>query len=326
MTGFYLKEKRHAGGDFRSKEDIRKIHWKKSPLAMFFTFRSNFVPCLQRENCVQMRGGKRKGGMPFFFSFRCNENQLAGRHYLSILVGECIDMKRKNRPSPNPVKPSVLFLRFFSPSISFSRENIPQTELCFHKTRCSWCSSSLRLYVSPSTSTIFHSNVPQTQSLNSFLLYELEQKGDAGQILKREIHMNLTWGLIYSCRHLKVHCWTAQERWVTLAARWKLSLDWRWMLPCSGGLSLRGDKALNRALSRLRCPLIHTAPPKPPSPILAFLPQVMNMSMFVWLRVLCDWALEVMWQHHCRFEIWKSYEHVKNNCLAVLHIKTNNQL
>ena len=26
MTGFYLKEKRHAGGDFKSEEDIRKIN------------------------------------------------------------------------------------------------------------------------------------------------------------------------------------------------------------------------------------------------------------------------------------------------------------
>lgn len=26
MTGFYLKEKRQAGGDFKSEEDIGKIH------------------------------------------------------------------------------------------------------------------------------------------------------------------------------------------------------------------------------------------------------------------------------------------------------------
>lgn len=122
MTGFYLKEKRHAGGDFKSEEDIRKIHWKKSPLAIFFfTFRNNFVPFLQREKCIQLRGGGRKGGMLFFcVSLKCkgrNENQLAGRHYLSILVQECIDMERKNRPSPNPARPAIFF---FSPSSPFS--------------------------------------------------------------------------------------------------------------------------------------------------------------------------------------------------------------
>lgn len=31
-----LKRKRHAEGDFKSEEDIRKIHWKWSPLAIFF--------------------------------------------------------------------------------------------------------------------------------------------------------------------------------------------------------------------------------------------------------------------------------------------------
>ena len=38
-----------------------------------------------------------------------------------------------------------------------------------------------------------------------------------------------------------------------------------------GGVSLRGDKPLKRALSHPRCILIHTASTKPPSPILAFL-------------------------------------------------------
>lgn len=55
----------------------------------------------------------------FSIGLKCrgrNENQLAGRHYLSILLQECIDTERKNRPSPNPVRPGLLF--FFPPSLS----------------------------------------------------------------------------------------------------------------------------------------------------------------------------------------------------------------
>lgn len=64
MTGFYLKEKRLAGGDFKSEEDIGKIHWKWFPPAFFFfflTFRNNFVPFLQSGKCVQWREGRREG-------------------------------------------------------------------------------------------------------------------------------------------------------------------------------------------------------------------------------------------------------------------------
>lgn len=62
-----LKRKRHAWGDFKSEEDIRKIHWKKSPLAivsgpilyLFFRGKSVFSG--------SERGAQRKeGAMPFF--------------------------------------------------------------------------------------------------------------------------------------------------------------------------------------------------------------------------------------------------------------------
>lgn len=46
--------------------------------------------------------GRREGRCFFCVGLKCkgrNENQLAGRHYLSILLQECIDMERKNRPS-----------------------------------------------------------------------------------------------------------------------------------------------------------------------------------------------------------------------------------
>lgn len=109
-------------GETSSLKRILEKYIEKSPLwqYFFFTFKNNFVPFLQREKCVQSRGGRRKGGMLFFcvglkWKGR-NENQLAGRHYLSILVQGCIDMVRKNRPSPNPVKPALLF--FFPPSLS----------------------------------------------------------------------------------------------------------------------------------------------------------------------------------------------------------------
>lgn len=47
-------------GDCKSEEDIRKIHWKKLPLAVSFTFRNNFLPFLQRGTCVQERGRKKR--------------------------------------------------------------------------------------------------------------------------------------------------------------------------------------------------------------------------------------------------------------------------
>lgn len=136
-----LKRKRHAGGDLKSEEDIRKIHWKRSPLAIFFfTFRNNFIPFLRREKCVQLRRGRRKGGMLFFLcvGLKCkgrNENQLAGRHYLSILVQECIDMRGKTGPL---LIQSGLHFSFsfllppFSLSISFSRQKTVVKLSCFH--------------------------------------------------------------------------------------------------------------------------------------------------------------------------------------------------
>lgn len=64
---------------------------------------------------------------------------------------------------------------------------------------------------------------------------------------------------------------------------------------CPGGVRLRGDNTLKAALSRPRHFLIHTAPPKPPSLILAFLQllsQVMNTSIFAsWCLVPMLWLL-----------------------------------
>lgn len=56
----------------------------------------------------------------FFVGLKCkgrNENQLAGRHYLSILLQECIDMGRKNRPAPNPARPALLCSSLLSLSL-----------------------------------------------------------------------------------------------------------------------------------------------------------------------------------------------------------------
>lgn len=89
--------------------------------------------------------GQEEGRDAVFFvcvGLKCkgrNENQLAGRHYLSILVQECIDMGKKNRPSPNPVRPALLF--FIPPSLSpslyfiFKIENSSQTELMFFQNK-----------------------------------------------------------------------------------------------------------------------------------------------------------------------------------------------
>lgn len=68
-----------------------------------------------------------------------------------------------------------------------------------------------------------------------------------------------------------------------LAAQWKPSLDCLRRLSCSWGFGLRADNALKAALSHLHCFLIHAAPPKPRSLILAFLQhpvQVINTSIF----------------------------------------------
>lgn len=145
MTGFYLKEKRHAGGDFKSEEDIRKIHWKTSPLAIFFFhFQEQFCTFpSEGKVCSAGRGAGGREGCHFFFFFFCvglkcrgrNENQLAGRHYLSILVQECIDMERKNRPSPNPVKPAPPPLPFLSLYFIFSIWPFSKESWCSHKTR-----------------------------------------------------------------------------------------------------------------------------------------------------------------------------------------------
>lgn len=103
-----LKRKKGMLGETSSLKRILEKYIGKKKVAS-----GNFVPFLQREKCVQLRGGRRKGGMLFFWvglkCKGCNENQLAGRHYLSIVVQECIDMERKNRPSPNPVRPVLLF-------------------------------------------------------------------------------------------------------------------------------------------------------------------------------------------------------------------------
>lgn len=67
----------------------------------------------------------------FFVSLKCrgrNENQLAGRHYLSILVQGCIDMERENRPFPNPVRLALFF--FFPSSLSLPLFHF-QTSNCY---------------------------------------------------------------------------------------------------------------------------------------------------------------------------------------------------
>jgi len=124
-----LQRKKGMQGETSSLKRILEKYIEKSPLWTFsFTFRNNFIPFFEMENCAQLRGGGRKGGMLFFWvdlkCKGCNENQLAGRHYLSIVVQECIDMKRKNRPSPNPVRPALFFAFLpsrLSPCVSFSR-------------------------------------------------------------------------------------------------------------------------------------------------------------------------------------------------------------
>lgn len=92
MTGLYLKEKRHAGADFKSEE---QKYMEKSPLwQISFSFRNNFVPFLQRDKHVQMKGGREKGGIMFFFFCEggvMKTNWQAVTIYLSWLRG-CIDI------------------------------------------------------------------------------------------------------------------------------------------------------------------------------------------------------------------------------------------
>lgn len=74
--------------------------------------------------------------MPGFFfcvGLKCrgrNENQLAGRHYLSILLQECIDTERENRPSP--IIQSGLHSSFSSLLLfHFQHRNSCQSQLMF---------------------------------------------------------------------------------------------------------------------------------------------------------------------------------------------------
>lgn len=69
---------------------------------------------------------------------------------------------------------------------------------------------------------------------------------------------------------------TLSKSSVTLRPTWLHSESGLWISSegcpaVGGGVSLQGDNTLKAALSHPHCFLIHTAPPKPPSPILAFL-------------------------------------------------------
>ena len=111
-------------GETPSLRRILEKYIEKCPLWQHFFFFSLsgtilYLSFRRGKGGVQGAGGRE--GCCFFFGagLKCrgrNENQLAGRHYLSILAQECTDMERKNRPSSNPVKPALLF--FFPASLS----------------------------------------------------------------------------------------------------------------------------------------------------------------------------------------------------------------
>lgn len=123
-------------GETSSLKRILEKYIEKSPLRQFFFhFQEQFCTFPSEGKVCSVERGQEEGrDAVFCVGLKCkgrNENQLAGRHYLSILVQECIDMERKNRPSPNPVRPVLLF--FFPPSPSlllFHFQDIKQFSNC----------------------------------------------------------------------------------------------------------------------------------------------------------------------------------------------------
>lgn len=255
-----LKRKKACRGDFKSEEDIRKIHWKKSPLAVsflfffFFTLRNNFVPFLQREMCVQWRGGRKKGGTLFFLCRVWSAKDVMKTNWQAVTIylsccRSALTWRGKTGPLSNPVRPARLF--FFPPScslplyISFSRqkaENSSQTELMFSRTT--------------------HKRDDNVRSLQRRLHFTYFPPNIKSKTWKKYLikYIWTRWNLSWTTQTDPLSYGASQ-----LVAEWKRPLDGR------RRFSLRGDNTLKRALSHPHCFLIHTAPPKPPSPILAFL-------------------------------------------------------
>lgn len=101
-----------------------------------------------------------------------------------------------------------------------------------------------------------------------------------------------------------------------LVTQWKRS--WLWRFSCSGGFSLQGDNTLKKTLSHPRCFLIHTAPPKPPNPILDFLqlahPSSENEHVCL---IVCVVALSILW---CTFDNCKKFPVLTHFCIVLLSL------
>lgn len=73
-------------------------------------FWNNFVPSLQREKCAQWGEGNIEGCRFFFLVWSAKDVMKTNWRAVTIYPSrceECIDMEKKNRPSPNPVRPCV---------------------------------------------------------------------------------------------------------------------------------------------------------------------------------------------------------------------------
>lgn len=122
-------------GETASLKRILEKYIENSPLRhfFFFHFQKQFrtFPSAWKA-CSLERGGqgeRRAAGFFFYVGLKCkgcNWNQLAGRQYLSILLQDSIDVKKKNRPSLHPAGPALLLPpRCFT----LKTQNSSQTEM-----------------------------------------------------------------------------------------------------------------------------------------------------------------------------------------------------
>lgn len=135
MTGFYLKEKGLQGETSSLKRILEKYIENSTLWHFFFHFQKQFWTFHSVESVFgREKAGGREGDSFFFYvSLKCkgcNWNQLAGRHYLSILLQDSIDVKKKNRPSLNPAGTAFLLPPC---CFVFKTENSSQTEIMFSK-------------------------------------------------------------------------------------------------------------------------------------------------------------------------------------------------
>lgn len=130
-----LKRKKAWGETSSLKRILEKYIEKKSPPAIFFHFQEQFCTLLSEGSVLSWEGVE--GREVVLRRTGYNENQLAGRHYLSIVVQECIDIERKNRPFPNLVRLALLFACLSPLSPFLDRKQFSNWDDVF--TKLGWC-------------------------------------------------------------------------------------------------------------------------------------------------------------------------------------------